>query len=178
LEDRLRSDLPFEQALSALEGATDEIVAACFGWQLTPTESTIDLQGSGSSTLLLPRPPVTAVLSVVDEAGDEVTGWTLRTTVVDGQRQDRLESDQSGWDRDAVYTVNYEHGFDDATRPAVLKEISLRLACRMWINPEQVMQKRRGDYSASFGSSAVEASGLTKWEMRLLANAGLRRSTR
>jgi hypothetical protein len=176
LEDRLRTSLDYAQAVSVLQGATDEISSACPGWQLTEmVDDVVVLQGSGSTVLSLPMPPIAEVTAVVDSAGDPVTGWTLVSTVANRQRYDRLEL-AGWWYEDDVYTVTYTHGYDDETRPAVLKELCLRLACRMWSNPEQVMQKRRGDYSASYGSSAVESSGLTKYELKLLTKVGLRKS--
>jgi hypothetical protein len=175
LEDRLRTSLDYAQAVSVLQGATDEIVGACPGWQLTETvDDVVVLQGSGHETLSLPMPPIFEVTAVVDSAGDPVDDWTLVSTVVNRQRHDRLVGDW--WYETETYTVTYTHGYDDETRPAVLKELCLRLACRMWSNPEQVMQKRRGDYSASYGSSAVEASGLTRYELKLLTKVGLRKS--
>lgn len=177
LADRIRGTVNSVQGQSVLVGATDELVAACPGWQLTEVvDDTVDLQGSGSASLVLPMPPITSVASVVDGDGAAVTGFTLKSTVVDRQRQDRIELVSGSWDAGTVYTVTYTHGYDDATRPALLRELCLRLAVRMWVNPEQVMQKRRGDYSASFGSSAIESSGLNRYELRMLAKAGLRRS--
>lgn len=179
LGERLRVDVDSTQAQAVLDAATREIEWACQGWQLTEEVSdTVDLQGSGLDYLLLPRPPVASVSAVVDDDGDAVTGWTFHSTVRDRVRQDRLEFESDTWDADTVYTVTYTHGFTDATRPAFLKELCLRLALRMWVNPEQVMQKRRGDYSMSFGSSTVEASGLTKYELAMLGKAGLRPTTR
>jgi hypothetical protein len=175
LENKLRIPVDTEQAEAVLAEAEGEVVSACPGWQLTPQVSTIDLQGSCGTEMLLPRPPVTSVTSVSTEAGP-VSGWTLESSVKGGERRDRLVG--SGWDATTVYTVVYLHGFDLDTVPQVVKTIILRLAARMWVNPEQVMQKRRGDYSASFGSSAVEVSGLTKWELKLLAGNGLRQTSR
>ena len=176
LENKLRIPVDTEQAEAVLAEAEGEVVSACPGWQLTPTVSTVDLQGSGFSDLLLPRPPVTEVTSVSTAAGP-VSGWTLESSVKAGERRDRLVT-AGAWDVGTVYTVVYLHGFDLDTVPQVVKSVVLRLAARMWVNPEQVMQKRRGDYSASFGSSAVEVSGLTRWERKLLADNGLRKTSR
>lgn len=179
LRDRLRVDVDHTQALAVLDAASREIVWACQGWQLTEVaDDTVDLQGSGGHNLSLPAPPVTSVASVVDDDGTAVTGWVFKSTVKQRRRSDRLEFTTKTWDADTVYTVTYTHGFDDDARPAFLKELCLRLALRMWVNPEQVMQKRRGDYSMSFGSSAVEASGLTKYELAMLGKAGLRSTAR
>lgn len=178
LRTRLRVDVDHIEAQAVLDGATDEITAACPSWQLSEVVGdTVDLQGSGLAYLLLPLPPVTSVSAVVDEDGDAVTGWTLKSTVRNRVRQDRLDLETSYWDVDVVYTVTYTHGFTDDTLPGFLKEMCLRLAMRMWVNPEQVMQKRRGDYSMSFGSSAVETSGLTKYELRMLSKKGLRKTS-
>lgn len=178
LGDRLRVDVDLIQAQSVLDAASREIAWACQGWQLTEVvDDTVDLQGSGAGNLRLPAPPVTSVASV-EVDGEQVSGWTLKSTVKQHRRFDRLELANGSWDADKVHTVTYTHGFDDGTRPEFLKELCLRLALRMWVNPEQVMQKRRGDYSMSFGSSSVEASGLTKYELAMLGKAGLRSTAR
>lgn len=179
LQDRLRVAVDAGQAQSVLDAATDEITAACPGWQLTEVVGdTVTLQGTGRRDLFLPLPPVSSVTAVADSDGDAVTGWTFVSTVFLGNRQDRLTLDQGVWDAAETYTVTYTHGYPDVDRPAFLRELCLRLALRMWVNPEQVMQKRRGDYSMSFGSSAVEASGLTKYELGMLAKNGLRSTSR
>jgi hypothetical protein len=176
LENKLRITVDAGQAEAVIDEASAEVASACPGWQLTPTTSTVVLQGTGTVELALPRPPITDVTSVTGPDGT-VTGWTLVSTVTAGERRDRLVN-AAGWDADDTFTVVYEHGFDDDTRPQVVKNVTLRLAARLWVNPEQVMQKRRGDYSASFGSSAVEVSGLTRWERKLLADNGLRKTSR
>lgn len=179
LKDRLRVDVENIHAQAVLDAASREIAWACQGWQLTEVaDDTVDLQGSGGTSLQLPAPPVTSVASVVDGQGATVSGWVLKSTVKERRRSDRLERTGGVWDADRVFTVTYTHGFTDATRPEFLKELCLRLALRMWVNPEQVMQKRRGDYSMSFGSSTVEASGLTKYELAMLGKAGLRPTSR
>ena len=179
LQDRLRVDVDAIQAQAVLDAAEAEIVWACQGWQLTDVDGTeVDLQGTGRDVLFVPAPPVRAVTSVVDDEGSAVTGWVLKSTVQNRRRADRLQLTSGTWNPDRVYTVTYDHGFTDDDRPVFLKELCLRLALRMWVNPEQVMQKRRGDYSMSFGSSAVEASGLTKYELAMLGKAGLRPTSR
>lgn len=179
LRDRLRVDVDTIQAQAVLDAASREIGWACQGWQLVEVaDGTVDLQGSGGTDLQLPAPPVTSVASVVDDDGTSVSGWTLKSTVKERRRSDRLERSSGVWDSDSVFTVTYTHGFTDDTRPEFLKELCLRLALRMWVNPEQVMQKRRGDYSMSFGSSTVESSGLTKYELAMLGKAGLRSTAR
>jgi len=179
LRSRLRVDVDHIHADAVLDAASREIAWACQGWQLAEVaDDTVDLQGSGLSALPLPMPPVTSVTSVVDDQGVPVTGWVLKSTVKERRRSDRLELTSGVWDADTVFTVTYTHGFTDADRPEFLKELCLRLALRMWVNPEQVMQKRRGDYSMSFGSSTVEASGLTKYELAMLGKAGLRPTSR
>jgi hypothetical protein len=175
LEARLRLTLVPHLAEAVLQGASDEIMSACPGWQLFETTSTVTLRGTGGQALVLPRPPVSAVHTVTI-GGVETSGWTLETSLVDGRRTDRLIRGAGGWVGDVE--VTYTHGFNDDNRPVVLREVCLKLAARMWVNPEQVMQKRRADYSASYGSSAVEVSGLTRWELRKLAGNGLRQTSR
>lgn len=179
LQDRLRSDVDATQAQAVLDAATSEIVFACQGVQLTEVvDDTVVLQGSGTDELSLPLPPVTSVASVTDGDSQPVTGFTFKSTVRRRVRSDRLVLDEGVWDRDDTFLVTYTHGFTDVSRPDFLSELCLRLALRMWVNPEQVMQKRRGDYSMSFGSSTVESSGMTRYELAMLARAGLRRTAR
>jgi len=179
MQARLRVDVDATQAQAVLDAATDEIVSACPGVQLTEQVGTVvTLEGTGRADLPVPLPPVTGVTSVVDSDGTAVTGWEFISTVKNRVRSDRVVLDEGAWEAGEQYDVTYDHGYTDVTRPGFLKELCLRLALRMWVNPEQVMQKRRGDYSMSFGSSTVEASGMTKYELSALAKAGLRSTTR
>jgi hypothetical protein len=57
-------------------------------------------------------------------------------------------------------TVDYTHGFDQI--PEGIQDVVLQRAAILWVNPEANMQRRRGDASTAFASSADEATGLTK----------------
>jgi hypothetical protein len=60
-------------------------------------------------------------------------------------------------------TVTYTHGTaaDGTDVPDGVPEVVLQRAAMLWVNPEASMQRRRGDASTAFASSADEATGLT-----------------
>jgi hypothetical protein len=167
LEARLRYPLEYFAAVEALETASDEVASVCSGVSLDrKVEDVVVLYGTSNPLLELPGRPVVEVASVEDDAGRDVSDWKLR-----GDRLWRV----SGWGGPhRTFEVVYTHGFE--TPPAAAVRVVLARASRLMVNPEQVMQKRRGDYSATFGSSTTEVSGLTTFELRFLEMAGLRTS--
>jgi hypothetical protein len=164
LASRLRTEFTAGQTFQAeqvLEGASVEVASACtdvtFVRVVDDTETFV---GSPGPDLYLPGPV------------EDVTKVTLDGGAVGFRRYGNRLHRPRGWDGEVE--VTYTHGFDGP--PQVIQELTLRLASRMWVNPEQLMQKRRGDYSASFASSAVEATGLNRWELQMLADRGFRRT--
>jgi hypothetical protein len=121
----------------------------------------VRLDGVAEQYLRLPGRPVESVASV------EIDGVATTDYTLVGSRLHRY----GGWQGIAIDVV-YTHGFVDV--PPVVRRVVLYAAARMWPNPEQTMQKKRGEYSASFGSSTTETSGLTTWERALLRSSGLR----
>ena len=164
LSARLRYDVDVAAGSDALAFASDEVRAVCSGVSLDRhVNDTVMVYGTVGALLELPGRPVESVTQVT-RAGVPLPGWRLRG--------DRLYRTQGWSGPHEVYDVVYTHGF--ATPPPAVVAVTLARAARMIVNPEQVMQKRRGDYSASFGSSTTEVTGLSSWEMRYLALAGLR----
>lgn len=164
VHDRLRYELDDPQVEQAIRFASTEVAAVCPKVSFEFVEDdTVVLYGTAGQLLALPGQPVAEVHSVAVN-GTDVSGWELRNG--------RLWLSR-GWGSpsDAI-TVTYDHGFDEP--PQAAKSVALARAVRLLTNPEQVMQKRRGDYSVSYGSSTTEVTGLTRWEMRFLTLSGLR----
>lgn len=108
--------------------------------------------------VVLPQMPVRSVVSVEDEDGAPVTGWTLR-----GQTLLR-----DSWPE--VVTVEYSHGFDVV--PQVVRAVALACAARVVSNPSGARSVTVADVSTSYaGSDDDLTSGayLTEREKQLLA---------
>lgn len=121
----------------------------------------IVLDSIGSSVLLLPQLPVTAVTAVAD-----LEDATATFVVPDDYRWSELGIlRRTGGQRWAEglrrYQVTYSHGY--ATIPDDLKLIVLRAAARATANPEGLTQESMGNYSASWGMSVA---GLTDIDRR------------
>lgn len=113
---------------------------------------------TGTTRLILPRWPVTALSSVTLTRESEV--------LTEGEEEDYL------WSRTGVVTrigawwptharaieVEYTAGY--ATIPAGVKRIALRLAAAGWGNPTLLKSESIADYSRTWAASGEGAAGL------------------
>lgn len=134
-------------AQQALDSATATIVAAC-GWPIL-TETTTVLTRA-CPTILLPTLRLTAVGSVVDQAGNTVTPalysweewgeltlwgswWSQRQIINTG-----IATSHTPWNRLAI---TFTHGYD--TVPAAVKDVCLELAASRYNNPTNLASTSR-----------------------------------
>ena len=166
LEKMLRRDLDLNGATEAVQAASDEIrgflrqtisEATTTGKRFRPIREAIFLDE-------LPVQTDTVEVEVDDEAFEDFD--------VEADTGILVRDDGDCWDQDSTIKVTYTHGYPDGDeRLRTARRVCLYAAARIYTNPEQVMQKRRGDYSTGYGSSTVESSGLTTWERALLKSA-------
>lgn len=168
VEDLLQRDLTAEEQTAApllLDMATG--VIQDFTRQAIFAGDTVDLTVrtlSAGRVALLPEAPATDVTIEVD---GEAFG--IDRFIVDEGSAIVTRTDSGCWpDR---IDVTYSHGYDDV--PASIRAVCLQLVIRWLVNPEQVMQKRRGDYSASFASTE-QATLLNERERLVLSRYRIR----
>jgi hypothetical protein len=133
-------------ALLALSLASDT-VRAYIGQDITSVEDDeITLDGSGTTLLLLPQQPVTAVSSVVEDdeelTFDEDYYWSAWGGLT------RISRPWVRTPRRIV--VTYSHGY--ATVPGPVKAATLALAGRLIDSPSGVKQETIGAYSVTYSS--------------------------
>lgn len=173
--DELRADKLLELASGVIR---DEI-----GQQVTSGTTTETIDGDGRTEVLLSEIPVTDVTEVreLDDNDDWETltadddyRWTgdgrlIRWPgeAVSERARYWLPGPHHWPDKPRSVEVTYEHGY--ATVPVAVEQVCLTVAARWWVNPEGVVQRRRGDASTSFAPSNSEAVGLTKADLRKLA---------
>lgn len=148
-EQRARAELLLDLAAGVID---DEL-----GQSLIQEETTVELDGTGTDVLLLPRWPVTAMASV---------------TVIDDLDEDPVEVVEDvdfRWSRDGrlrrlcrcwpcverAVTVTYTAGYPDEEIPAGIQSITLRLARQGWENPGGKESERLGDWNAKWARAEM-----------------------
>ena len=102
----------------------------------------VELDGTGTRSLILPELPVVAVNTV------EVTTWSGTTTVTDysisnfggilRRTPSTWDSCTSIWPRGyGNITVDYDHGYSAATMPADLKQVAIQAAKNFFENTQR-----------------------------------------
>jgi hypothetical protein len=125
-----------EQALTLATG----LIQTYTGQHLFHVEDdTVQLWPRSPLIVVLPEMPVTEVAEVLDRDSEPVTGWELRPGGVLRLRSGR-----------APVTVTYSHGY--VTIPDSIKEVTMRTAQRLMVNPGDVRQESVGSYSVTYGS--------------------------
>lgn len=122
--------------------------------------------GTGTTKLVLPRWPVTAVTSVtlteddelLDEGKDADYTWSASGVL----------TRCGGWwpSHDQAVDVTYTAGF--LALPTGVKRMQLRLAMAGWSNPENLASESLGDHSRSYAAEMLGME-LTPAERRTLA---------
>ncbi|MEU3600885.1 hypothetical protein ABZ714_19500 [Streptomyces sp. NPDC006798] len=135
-----------EEAGQALESATDTLVLDGPSRQDGPYQS-----GTGTDRLILPRWPVTAVVSVTVDGDVLVHGRHADYTWSAAGVLTRIGAHWPAHDRavEAVVTAGF------TTLPPGLKRIGLRLAAAAWANPEMLASETLGDHARSFSAEAL-----------------------
>jgi len=148
--DTERAQLLIDLAAAVIEDEAEQ--------KLEQSPETAVLDGPGTRELVLPRWPVTAVMSVKVRGVDGV-----EETLVEGADADYTWS-ESGvltatghWpSHDRAVTVVYAPGF--AAIPNGLKRIALRLAGAGWDNPTGVASERLGSWETKYVASSSDAA--------------------
>ncbi|MFB4294799.1 hypothetical protein ACBI99_44720 [Nonomuraea sp. ATR24] len=149
-----RGDDPFSEAettkanllLAIATGDMDREL----GQSLTLSESTAELDGTGTPVLLLPRWPVTAVasVSVIDDL-DEAAEDLVADTDYRWSRYGKLRRLRSCWPCiERAVEVTYTAGWDPI--PDDIKGMCLRLAQAGWSNFAGAESERLGDWSVKW----------------------------
>jgi hypothetical protein len=132
----------------ALESFTDTVVLD------GPTEDDHEYQaGTGSRKLLLPRWPVTAVISVTLTEDDEV--------LAHGNSRDYTWSAAGILTRRGAFWPSHDRAVEvvytagHTPVPAGVRRIQLRLAAAGWANPEFLAAETLGDHSRSFSAEGL-----------------------
>lgn len=164
-----RGDTPFteaetERAQLLLDLAAGEIDRE-LGQSLTLSESTVEIDGTGTPVLLLPRWPVIAVASVtVVEDLDEPPISLVEDEDFRWSRFGKLRRIGRCWpciERAVEATITA--GWDPI--PADVKGINLRLAQTAWPNPIGAESERLGDWSVKYATAGMH---LTTEELNTL----------
>jgi hypothetical protein len=148
LETHLGRELDADQAELFLVLATGAVVAYC-GWALEPEDTTMQLDGDGSSVLSLPTLHLVDLTALVvdgvdiDPAGTDWPIWSRK-----GQLYRR-----GGWRRHAVIEAEVSHGYDPI--PDLLKLVALDLAARQVHNPTGLASVTVGQVSRTWARTGT-----------------------
>lgn len=118
---------------------------------LTQSSDTAELDGTGTSFLVLPRWPVTDVSSVTIRDEDPlIDGFTFTN-------QGLVERTSGVWPSghgniEVAYTAGFATISDD------LKRVVLSVASRGWASPVGVRQESLGDHSVTYETSGLQLS--------------------
>ncbi len=143
-------ELPDAVADPAIEGVSALVLTYCKRATFDVVEVTARVNGNGTSELVLPGAPVTAVSEVVEDPAGLATPLVVGTAVdwsQDGiiERLDGRFVRRRRW-----YEVTFSHGY-----PAVPDDVKLvvkRVAARAITNPEGLATEGVTGYNAGFGS--------------------------
>ncbi|MCX4686767.1 hypothetical protein OG401_21040 [Kitasatospora purpeofusca] len=161
LQRHLRLDaIDIDTAVQLLADAEDVIRAALGQTVDQVLGDTAELVGSGTTLLLLPELPVTAVTAVT------IDGTTVPASGYRWNRHGALTRLDGVWPLDAVVRVTNDHGWSDL--PTAFTRVCVQVAGRSWVNPAGVDAESLGDRSITYakGRSGEE---LTSYEEGLLA---------
>lgn len=152
----IRAELVLDMASAAVRAAAKSLDATIDG-----ASETVTLDANGTTKLVLPSWPVTAVASVA------VEGATLPATEYEWSRVGLLSRISGVWPTKlASVAVTYTHGY--ASLPAnvadALKSVTLAVAARAWSNPAGLVRMQIGSYSEQHATTGGEGGALTEQE--------------
>lgn len=116
--------------LLSLDAASEAVRRYC-NRAFDASGETLDVVGTGTDTLLIPNPPLTAVTSVSETWGETVTELETTDYVVQ-EVPGAIVRILVPWYRASTYTVEYVSGFDDI--PADVQMAVIRMASRLFVN--------------------------------------------
>lgn len=148
LEDRLGVTLTADEHARAhrlLLAATEQIRNATGQTISLTTDAQLVSPGTYGARLRLPQRPVVAVDPTILLDGVEVASATW---YLEGDELVRV----GGWGGPAsAIDVLYTHGYD--VIPAVIKQVTLEMVVRVWVNPGSVTQEGYGVEQVSYPAS-------------------------
>lgn len=127
--------------------ASNEVRAACGRTFDEVTDDVLLVDGTGTGTLLLPEPPITAVAEIVEAPGTDYEAVLSATTAFEWSATGVLRrlDGRTFVRRFRWYRVTYSHGFADV--PDEVAGVVLRVAARSMTNPRGLKQEAIGRYS-------------------------------
>lgn len=165
-------ELPAAAAQLALDGVSELVRGACHRDFAATVGDVVFLDGTGSSTLLLPKLPVVAVSEVKEAPGDATYERTLVAGTDFEWNEDGLlrRLGSATWFRRLrFYKVTYDHG---TAVPDDVKLLVLRVCARAAVNPEGLTQEAAAGYSSAFGFDATRLASLSAPDLDALARGG------
>jgi hypothetical protein len=147
-----------------LTDASDEIRSE-FGTISVVTDDVFTRPGTTDERIELPEVPVIAVTSV-ELDGAPISDWyQVGNAIVRGRHLTVIDGIGSGygWLRSfgseaQTLTITYTHGYE--TVPARVKNITVEMVVRVWVNPASVIQENVGSTETTFAPYADPPRGL------------------
>lgn len=160
-----------ERATLILEGVSDEVLEYTnrveLGFELKPADAdhAVRVNGTGTKVILLPDPPVTDVVKVVEDPdGDalELVAGVDYEWDEDGvltRLAEHWPSAGGYWRRRArFYEITYARGRAVGTN---VRNLVLRVSARAVANPEGLTQEGEAGYTNSYGFDATRLPSLS-----------------
>jgi hypothetical protein len=148
LPDDATEELSDPAAELLIAGVSRQVLAYTRRSSFTTSTSTVRVAGTGSSTLILPGWPVSAVTAVVEDPDGAAPGELV--DYVEWSEDGVLELLSGGrWAaRRRFYEITFEHGYAEV--PEDVRNLVLRVAARAFANPEGLATEGVGGYNAGF----------------------------
>lgn len=165
-------ELPAAAAQLALDGVSELVCAACHRDFAATVGDVFYLDGSGSSSLLLPKLPIIDVTEVLEAPGDAAYERTLVAGTNFEWNEDGLVRRIDGlpWIRRLrFYKFTVDHG---TAVPDDVKLLILRVCARAVVNPEGLTQEAAAGYSSAFGFDPTRLASLSEPDLAALAAGG------
>lgn len=162
LDDDDTDALSDERATLLLEGVSRAVLTYCRRAAFASTAVTVRVDGSGTSTVLLPGAPVTEVASVVEDPDGEATDLDALEFTSDGI----LVAPGRFARRARWYEVTFTSGYAEV--PEDVRNVVLRVAARAVTNPEGLATEGTTGYNAGFAFDETRLPTLSAPDRREL----------
>jgi hypothetical protein len=173
VEEQARATALLEQASGEIREESDQVIDLV-------TDDVLVLPGTTDERILLPQRPVVSVSSV-ELDGVAISDWYLTrntivrrgTTFVANALDDSYSffGPYRGFGRESqTLRIVYTHGFAAGAIPERLKNITLEMVARVWVNPSSLIQENVAGVATTFApySSPPRGLQLTDSERRAL----------